>query len=163
MSLHIRQRADVPVPNAVVSLPVPPRTSTLPPESGPELDREIERRVFSRSPGRAVPPFSTEDWTATALAQLVTRQTGWECEISEQDGTWSAMWIEYPRTATAPSSRHRILSMITAAAPTRALAICRALIKATRCPRWPRIPPGGVEVKFAGALPRVGPGSRSRS
>ncbi|MEO8191512.1 MAG: hypothetical protein ABI682_14315 [Acidobacteriota bacterium] len=142
MSLHIRHRAEIFIPEAVAFGRSPVGPTSLPPESGPELDREIERRVFSRAPARAVPPFSTEDWTATALLELVLRRTGWKCDLTEQDGTWSAMWIEYPGVSSAAGSRSKILSMITASAPTRALAICRALLKATRCPRWPGISRG---------------------
>ncbi len=140
MSLHIR--VETPLPETVGSARVGPRRGPLLPESGPELDREIERRVLRKAPARAVPPFSTEDWTATALAQMVSRQTGWACEVSEQDATWSAIWIEYPNSSPS-APRQRILSMITASAPTRALAICRALIRATGCPRWPGVVRGG--------------------
>ena len=52
---------------------------------------------------------------------------------------WSAMWIEPP--AGAPTKPRRILSLITATGPTRAAAICRALVRATRCPRWPEACP----------------------
>ncbi|HYK41706.1 MAG TPA: hypothetical protein VE007_04895 [Thermoanaerobaculia bacterium] len=106
-------------------------------EPGPELDREIERRVFGRASTRQVPPFSTEDWNAQALAELVSRETGWWFDVSERDGLWSAMWIEPP--AGAATKPRRILSLITATADTRAAAICRALLRATRCPRWPGV------------------------
>ena len=109
--------------------------SAEPLEPGPDLDREIERRVFGRASRRAVPPFSTQDWSAQALAELVSRQTGWWYDVSEREGVWSAMWIEPP--AGAPTRPRRILSLITATGPTRAAAICRALLRATRCPRWP--------------------------
>lgn len=111
--------------------------SAEPLEPGPELDREIERRVFGRIPTRPAPPFSTEDWNAQALAELVSRETGWWFDVSERDGLWSAMWIEPPvGAATKP---RRILSLITATAETRAAAICRALLRAARCPRWPGV------------------------
>ena len=109
--------------------------SSEPLEGGPELDREIERRVFGRSSVRSTPPFSTQDWSAQALAELVSRETGWRFEVSELDGRWSAMWIE-PPAGVATKSR-RILSLITATGETRAAAICRALLGATHCPRWP--------------------------
>ena len=105
--------------------------------AGEELDRQIERRVFGRVPGRSVPPFSTEDWTAVALAELVSRQTGWWFDVVERDGTWEAMWIELPPPGGSEhGSRRRILTLVTATASTRALAICRSLVKATACPRW---------------------------
>lgn len=152
MSLHAR-RLDIPVPDAVASGRSVSHAS-LPPASGPELDREIERRVFARAPGRSVPPFSSEDWTATALAELVSRQTGWTCEVSDQHGSWSAMWIEHPGASPAPAARRRILSMVTASGPTRALAICRSLVKATRCPGWPGVSrPGAFDLESASAPP----------
>ncbi len=148
MSLNIR-RLDIPVPEVVASGRFVSHAS-LPPASGPELDREVERRVFSRAPGRSVPPFSTEDWTATALAELVSRQTGWTCEVSEQNGAWSAIWIEHFDASPAPALRPRILSMVTASGPTRALAICRSLVKATRCPGWPGVSrPGAFDLPVA--------------
>ena len=105
--------------------------------SGPALDRQIEWRVFGRAAGRSVPPFSTEDWTASALAELVARQTGWWFDVTQRDRTWEAMWIEHPPVPLHASSRRRILSLVTATAPTRALAICRSLLRAAACPRWP--------------------------
>ena len=121
--------------------------SAEPLEPGPELDREIERRVFGRTSTRPVPPFSTQDWNAQALAELVSRQTGWWFDVTEREGVWSAMWIEPP--AGAPTKPRRILSLITATGSTRAAAICRALVRATRCPRWPEAcrqdPAGAVE------------------
>ncbi|MEP6801811.1 MAG: hypothetical protein ABJC07_07735 [Acidobacteriota bacterium] len=138
MSLAVRSRAAGSVRDRVAPRSVPRGGALLSPESASDLDREIERRVFLKAPGRAVPPFSTEDWTAAALAQQVSRQTGWACEVSEHDGTWSAIWFETPRPSSDLAPQ-KILSRITASAPTRALAICRALIKATRCPAWPRV------------------------
>ncbi|MEP6767144.1 MAG: hypothetical protein ABJC61_00645 [Acidobacteriota bacterium] len=161
MSLHIRHRLDIPVPVAVGSGCPAPHTS-LPLAPGPELDREIERRVFSRAPGRAIPPFSTEEWTATALAELVARQTGWTCEVGEQHGAWSALWIEHPEESPAPAGRRRILSMVTASGPTRALAICRSLIKATRCPRWPGVSQPAASTPAIEPLPEAGTGVVSR-
>lgn len=155
MSLHIRHRLDIPVPDAVASGCPAPHAS-LPLAPGPELDREIERRVFSRAPGRAVPPFSTEEWTATALAALVSRQTGWTCEVSEQHGAWSAMWIEHPDESPAPPARRRILSMVTASGPTRALAIRRSLIKTSRCPRWPGVSEPASSAVASEPLPEAG-------
>ncbi|MDQ6893479.1 MAG: hypothetical protein M3167_12465 [Acidobacteriota bacterium] len=104
-------------------------------EPGPELDREIERRVFGRNSTHSAPPFSTQDGNAEGLAELVSGQTGWWFDVSEREGTWSAMWIEPPVGSGAKP--RRILSLITATGDTRAAAICRALLRATRCPRWP--------------------------
>ena len=116
-----------------------PRSRTPWEAPGTELDREIERRVFGRASGGGVPPFSTQDWTAAALAQLVARRTGWSFDVAERDGIWSAIGIE---RSTAPSGpgpvRGRILSLVTTTGETRAHAICRCLLQASRSPRWPR-------------------------
>ncbi|MCA1582003.1 MAG: hypothetical protein LC796_11565 [Acidobacteria bacterium] len=162
MSLHISP-VDILVPEALPSGRSFPHT-VLPPTSGPELDREVERRVFAGAPRRSVPPFSTEDWTATALAELVSRQTGWTCEVTEQNDAWSAMWIEHPDPSPAPPARCKILSMVTASGPTRALAICRSLVKATRCPGWPGVSrPGGFDLPGLPAPePEMGAGPRRR-
>lgn len=138
MSVRVRSRMIVSPEQGRVATPVARRPSG-PPSAGPELDREIERRVFGRAPARAVPPFSTQDWTASALAQLVSKQTGWSFDVSERVGIWSAIWIEHPPASRDTSGRQRILSLITAAAPTRPLAICRAILKASGCPRWPGV------------------------
>ena len=120
-------------------------------EPGPDLDREIERRVFGRSSNRPAPPFSTNDWNAQSLAELVSRQTGWWFDVCEGEGVWSAMWIEPPvGAATKP---RRILSLITATGDTKAAAICRALLRATRCPRWPGIPRDAAAGAPAGPAP----------
>jgi len=109
--------------------------SGAPPSPGPDLDREIERRVFGRESSRPAPPFSTEDWTASTMAELVARRTGWTFDVMRQDGVWSAMWIERPQASAGP--KRRVLSLVTATAPTRPLAICRALLRAAGSPRWP--------------------------
>lgn len=106
---------------------------------GTELDREIERRVFGRVPGGEVPPFSTRDWTAAALEQLVARRTGWSFDVAERDGIWSAIGIERSMAPSGPGPvRRRILSLVTTTGATRAHAICRCLLQASRSPRWPR-------------------------
>jgi hypothetical protein len=127
--------------------------SAEPIEPGPELDREIELRVFGHRSTRPAPPFSTEDWNAQALAELVSRQTGWWFDVCEREGRWSAMWIEPPVGAAVKP--RRILSLITATADTRAAAICRALLRATRCPRWPGVgrQEGAGSPEVAAALP----------
>jgi hypothetical protein len=106
--------------------------------SGEALDREIARRVLALGMETA-PPFSTDEAAAEDLANRVANGTGWRFEISERGDTWSAMWIELP-TASSAGAPRRLLSLVTATAPTRPLAICRALLKAARSPRWPRSP-----------------------
>lgn len=111
---------------------LPASTSAV---SGEALDREIARRVLALRMDTA-PPFSTDEAAADDLANRASSGTGWRFEISERADTWSAMWIELPPDSFARAPR-RILSLVTATAPTRPLAICRALLKAARSPRWP--------------------------
>lgn len=115
-----------------------PRSRTPWEAPGTELDREIERLVFGRAPGGEVPPFSTRDWTAAALAQLVARRTGWSFDVAERDGIWSAIGIECSTPSGPGPVRGRILSLVTTTGATRAHAICRCLLQASRSPRWPR-------------------------
>jgi len=96
---------------------------------GPELDALVQRRVFGGT-AQSVPPFSTRDWTALALAELVADRRGWRYQLIEQDGGWTAVWFE-PR-----SGRRGYQTLVSSRAPTRALALCRGLLKATRSPRW---------------------------
>ncbi len=105
--------------------------------SGPDLDRRIAREVLKRRIGDAVPAFSEDDNAATALAQEISRETGWKFELSRSGGVWSVTWIEDRRRASADPRRRKIGALVTACAPTRPLAICRALLKAARSPRWP--------------------------
>jgi hypothetical protein len=136
------------------------RCAQLP--AGEELDRLIEARVFGRGAARSVPPFSTEDWTATALVELVSRLTGWRFEAALRDGTWEAMWIEYPAKPSDGPRGRRVLSLTTATGSTRALAICRALIKATGSPRWPSVADSSPESN-ADRAGRFGPALRASS
>lgn len=117
-----------------------PRSRTPWEVPGAELDREIERCVFGRAPGGKVPPFSTQDWTAAALAHLVARRTGWSFDVVERDGIWSAIGIERstPTPKTVSSGIPRIVALVTSTGRTRAHAICRCLLRASRNPRWPR-------------------------
>ena len=110
---------------------------------GPEFDRELQKRIFGTDRAESVPPFSTRDWTALALAELVAERTPWRYQLVESAGTWTAIWFE-------GGQRRRVAAMVTARAATRALAICRALSKATRSPRW-TAPAGG------GSRPAPGP------
>lgn len=105
--------------------------------AGPELDRRIQREVLRTIPGDLVPPYSEEDRSATALAHHICRETGWRLEITELRGTWSVTWAEGEEADLAGLSPQRIGALVTASASTRPLAICRALLKAARSPRWP--------------------------
>lgn len=93
----------------------------------------LQAKVFgNRTDGDSVPPFSTRDWTALALAELVADRKGWKYQLLDQGGGWTAIWYEpHPRSGS-------ISALVSARGPTRALAICRALLKAAHSPRWPR-------------------------
>lgn len=96
-----------------------------------ELDRRIEREVLFRSCGDRRPGFSSDEDAAMELAAEVSRTTGWKFQLTQSGGAWTATWIEdFAR-------RCRIGTLVTASAGTRPLAICRALLKAARSPRWP--------------------------
>jgi hypothetical protein len=94
------------------------------PEAGPEMDRAIEREVLGVEPTKETPPYSTHDPTAVALAARFSRERRWwHFEKREVYGGWSVGWIE--------ESQPLLVSIqpIRASAPTRALAICRSLLK----------------------------------
>lgn len=97
------------------------------PPAGPELDRLIEREVLGKEPGKEVPHYSIHDPTAVALAARFSRDRGWwQFEKHEVYGSWLVGWIE--------ESQPLLVSVqpIRASAPTRALAICRSLLKVAR-------------------------------
>src|SRR5262249_37329144 len=97
------------------------------------LDAQLHNRIFGEHSGGSVPPFSTRDWTALALAELVSDRKGWKYQLVEQGGGWTAIWYE------PHHGRGAISALVSARGPTRALALCRALLKAVRSPRWPRV------------------------
>jgi hypothetical protein len=94
------------------------------PEAGVSLDREIERRVCGVEPGASVPAYSTDEAAAVALANRFSRTRGWWFfEKREVFGGSAFGWIQ--------ESQPLFVSVhpIQASAPTRALAICRSLLK----------------------------------
>jgi hypothetical protein len=96
-------------------------------QAGPELDRLIEREVLGKEPGMDVPAYSIHEATAVALAARFSRDRGWwHFEKHEVYGGWSVGWIE--------ESHPLLVSVqpIRSSAPTRALAICRSLLKVVR-------------------------------
>jgi hypothetical protein len=100
------------------------RRGGMEPEAGPSLDREIERRVLGVPPGATVPAYSTDEATAVALANRFSRTRGWWFfEKREVFGGSAFGWIQ--------ESQPLFVSVhpIQASAPTRALAICRSLLK----------------------------------
>jgi hypothetical protein len=101
------------------------------PVAGAELDRLVGIRVFRHLPPGSVPAFSTSDWTATALAELVVRRAGWVFDAFERNGRW---WVTWSREQKPPS--RAISGFVTSTAPTWALAICRGLLRATETRDW---------------------------
>ena len=103
--------------------------------AGPQLDRLLARSVLGGEGDLPVPPYSSEDWAAMALAELVGRQSGWSFHLAFCGNAWMASFAEKgaPKNEfpTAPLS-----SLVSSSGRTRALAISRALLKVTRCPRW---------------------------
>ena len=98
--------------------------ATLEPAAGPGLDREIERRIAGGDPNAPAPPYSTDDAAALALASRFSREKGWWFfEKREVFGGASVGWIQ--------ESQPLFVSVhpIQASAPTRALAVCRSLLK----------------------------------
>jgi hypothetical protein len=94
------------------------------PEAGPSLDHEIERRVCGVEPVGAVPAYSTDETAAVALANRFSRTQGWWFfEKREVFGGSAFGWIQ--------ESQPLLVSVhpIQASGPTRALAICRSLLK----------------------------------
>lgn len=97
------------------------------PEAGRELDRLIEREVLGAQPGADVPHYSTHDATAVALAARFSREHGWwHFEKREVYGGWLVGWIEETQPLLVS------IQPIRASGPTRALAICRSLLKVAR-------------------------------
>ena len=94
-------------------------------QPGRELDRRIEREVLGSSEtGDAVPCYSTDEAAAVTLARRFSRERGWwYFERKEVFGGTTVGWIS--------ESQPLLVSVrpIQASGPTRALAICRSLLK----------------------------------
>jgi len=109
------------------------------PEAGLELDRKIAREVLSVELGDAVPPYSRDDATAAGLAARFSREFGWwHFEKKEIYGGWSVGWIEEGQPYL-----HSVYP-VRSSAPSRALAICRSILKVADVVRSrpdPAIPP----------------------
>jgi len=103
--------------------------------TGPELDRLLARKVLGEGSQTPVPPYSSEDWAATALAELVGRHSRWSFHLAFCGSAWMASFTEKgdPRknVPTPP-----LASLVSATGRTRAIAISRALLKVARSPRW---------------------------
>jgi hypothetical protein len=99
------------------------------PEAGAYLDRLIELRVFGRKPFSTVPAYSAdEDAAELVIARLNRPPLRW---ISLKDGDF---WTFHWRSPAAgdvleDSTISRYARLVSASAPTRPLAICRAALK----------------------------------
>lgn len=99
------------------------------PEAGAYLDRLIELRVFGRKPISTVPAYSADENAADlVIARLNRPPLRW---MSLKDGdSWTFHW----RSPAADdvieeSTAARYARLVSATAPTRPLAICRAALK----------------------------------
>lgn len=88
--------------------------------AGPELDRQIERKLNGDAK-KKTPPYSTSEKAANRLLRRLEMQD-MPCTIEEIDGVWfCTFWI------ILPGSRERLS---TGSGETRALAIARAVMNA---------------------------------
>jgi hypothetical protein len=98
-------------------------------EAGPYLDRLIELRVFGRKPISAVPEYSTDESAADlVIARLNRPPLRW---MSLKDGdSWTFHWRS-PITGdlSDDSTAATYVRLVSATAPTRPLAVCRAALK----------------------------------
>lgn len=99
------------------------------PEAGAYLDRLVELRVFGRKPLSTVPAYSTDENAAElVIARLNRPPLRW---MSLKDGdAWTFHWRS-PSIGdiSDESTAARYARLVSANAPTRPLAICRAALK----------------------------------
>ena len=99
------------------------------PEAGVYLDRLIELRVFGRKPISAVPAYSSDENAADlVIARLNRPPLRW---MSLEDGdSWTFHWRRpIVGDVSDDSTAARYARLVSASAPTRALAVCRAALK----------------------------------
>ncbi|MEO8191324.1 MAG: hypothetical protein ABI682_13360 [Acidobacteriota bacterium] len=88
--------------------------------AGPDLDRQIEKKLNGDAKKRT-PPYSTSEKAANRLLRRLEMQD-MPCTIEEVDGSWfCTFWI------VLPNSRERLS---TGSGETRALAVARAVMNA---------------------------------
>jgi hypothetical protein len=99
------------------------------PEAGSYLDRLIELRVFGRKPISMVPAYSTdENASELVIARLNRPPLRW-MSLKEGDA-WTFHWRSPVVGDIADESTSaRYARLVSATAPTRPLAICRAALK----------------------------------
>jgi len=111
------------------------------PEAGAYLDRLVELRVFGRKPLSTVPSYSTDENAAElVIARLNRPPLRW---MSLKDGdSWTFHWRSPSVGDIADeSTAARYAHLVSANAPTRPLAICRAALKLVATLGPSRIPP----------------------
>jgi hypothetical protein len=98
------------------------------PGAGAYLDRLIELRVFGRKPISTVPAYSADENAAElVIARLNRPPLRW---MSLKDGdSWTFHWRSPAGDVTEDSTATRYARLVSATAPTRPLAICRAALK----------------------------------
>jgi hypothetical protein len=98
------------------------------PEAGPYLDRLVELRVFGRKPISSVPSYSTDEAAADlVIARLNRPPLRW---MSLKDGeAWTFHWRAPAGDVSDDSTAARYQRFVSASAPTRPLAVCRAALK----------------------------------
>jgi hypothetical protein len=93
--------------------------------AGPELDREVARRVLGRTSLRHLPAYSTDDLAATRLREILEKRRSLECTFEQDEGIWYCIcWA-----SSAGGRRERVS---TGSGNNRALAFCRAAFNLPR-------------------------------
>jgi hypothetical protein len=111
--------------------------------AGPELDREVARRVFGEDRPQA-PPYSAENTAADLLLWSIA-QAGIAFKVQELDGVYHCvLW----RGSTALRQ-----GATTESAPTRPLAICRAALRL--CAKSPLMAPASSAARASSSQTRV--------
>jgi hypothetical protein len=89
-------------------------------DAGPVMDRMIELRVFGRKPLGSVPPYSTDEETAERVAAHLTRPPLRLMALKAGSG-FICGWL-------APTVAGSYVRLVSAAAASRPLAVCRAAL-----------------------------------
>lgn len=89
-------------------------------EAGPVMDRLIELRVFGRKPFGSVPRYSTDEQASERVAMHLTRPPLRLMAIKAGDG-YICGWL-------SPTVSGSYVRLVSAAAASRPLAVCRAAL-----------------------------------
>ena len=108
------------------------------PEAGAYLDRLIELRVFGRKPFSAVPAYSSDESSADLVVARLNRPPLRWMSLKDEDA-WTFHW-RTPATGEIAddSTAARYARLVSASAPTRPLAVCRAALKLINTAGGPR-------------------------